>query len=363
MSDADLRRFREDTSPSGHDVRNLKARLAASQHEEAGFDDLLRQLPGPDAAAELRVRARVHQSLRAPRRRPAWVAPLIGASGSAVLTLALLMLWTRPAPLQADTVADAVLPTGLTLSADGQGAVAGTVVAPRIEWRRGTLSVDVDPAAGLQVTVETPEAEVAVLGTAFTVTRGALGTTVDVARGKVAVRCVEVEEGVVLTAEQSNTCAPTTPAGLLARARALQGQRRLESAVQAADAGLGRAPKDAVRTELRLVRVEALAAQNKRDAALAGVRELLADGPGHRRTDALHLAVDTAGPRASCSTVRPWLEELADQGGRADELGRLADCVAKSDPKRARGLLERALSLDPDADETRAIRRRLRRLK
>ncbi len=359
MSDADLRRYRHDTSPSGHDVRRLKDRIAAARTGQEDFDSLLKELPGPTAAAEARVRARIHQGLRAPRRRPGWAVPIGAAAASAVATLVLLILFAGPEPIEGELVADLALPEGLALDVDGQGAIEGTVKAPRIQWRRGRLAVDVDPAAGLSVVVETPEAEVAVLGTAFSVDRGALGTTVAVERGKVAVRCAGHDEGSTLEAGGDQTCAPTTAAGLLARARALQ-KANPAGAVTAASAGLSAEPSAAVKTELRLTRAEALAADGQRADALSAISSLVEDGAGHRRTDALHVAVGVAGPRASCSTVRGWLEELAERGARADELGRLADCVAKTDPARAKALLKQALQAEPSAEDRAAIERRLR---
>jgi hypothetical protein len=362
MSDADLRRFKEDTSPSGHDVRRLKDRLLVAQEGQEDFDRLLKQLPSPAPGAEARVRARIHQDLRGRTRRPAWVLPTGAALASAAATLALLLLFSGPAQLEGELVADAALPAGLALEIEGQGAIEGTAREPRIQWRRGTLKVDVDPTAGLSVVVETPEAEVAVLGTAFSVVRGALGTTVAVERGRVGVRCTGESEGRVLEAGGADTCAPTTSAGLLARARALQSAGDPAGAVQSTEAGLATSPSAAVHTELSLVRVEALAAADRRSDALAAARALIDSGAGHRRTDALHVAVSLQGSKSTCAAVRPWLEELSERGARADELGRLADCVAKADPDRARRLLESALAADPSSVERAAIERRLKAL-
>ena len=363
MSDADFRRFGQDTSPSGHDVRRLKDRLVAARQDADSFDRLLRELPGPTDGAEARVRARVHQDLRLARPKPRWLVPLGAAVASGALTLSLLLLFARPPRLDHELVADAELPAGLELSIEGEGAIEGTEAAPRIQWRRGTLCLDVDPAAGLQVVVETPEAEVAVIGTAFTVTRGALGTDVSVQRGRVGVRCLNEVEGRALQAGDSAACAPTSAAGLLARARALQGARELEAAVASADQGLAAGPSPAVRTELSLVRVEALAASGRQTEALTAVRTLMQEGAGHRHSDALHVAVLVAGPGAECSLVRPWLEELAEGGARADELGRLADCLVQAEPERAKALLKQALQAGPNIVEQEAIERRLREMR
>ncbi len=361
MSDADFRRFGLDTSPSGHDVRRLKDRLAAARSDAESFDRLLRELPGPADGAEARVRARVHQDLRQGRRRPVWVVPVGAAVASAALTLALLFAFAQPDQLDVELVADAELPVGLGLSIEGEGALEGTAAAPRIQWRRGTLRLDVDPAAGLDVVVETPEAEVAVLGTVFSVSRGALGTTVSVERGRVALRCRDAEQGRALTASESATCAPTTAAGLLARARALQSARELSAAVAAAEQGLDASPSPPVRIELRLARIEALAAAGRREEALSAVDQLVQEGAGHRRSDALHLAVGVAGAKASCDRVEPWLEELAEHGAKAGDLLRLADCLGSTRPARARALLTRALQAEPTLEERAAIQVRLRR--
>ncbi len=359
MSGGDLRRFGQDTSPSGHDVRRLQDRLAAARAAEEVVDALLRELPGPADGADARVRARVHRSLRRPRGRPAWALPVAAAAASAALTLIVLRLADRPPALDVALAADAALPAGLALGIEGEGHLVGTATAPRIRWRRGTLRVEVDPAAGLAVAVDTPEAEIAVVGTVFTVRRGPLGTTVAVERGGVAVRCRAEERGRRLDALTEATCPPTTPAGLLARARALQGAGDAAGAAGAAAAGLAMAPGEAVRIELALCRVEALGAAGPRDVALAAASSLVSEGAGHRRTDALRVALGIAGPGAPCSEVRPWLEELLQRDPAVDELGRLADCVAASDPARARALLERALEGAPTAEERARIERRL----
>ena len=113
--------------------------------------------------------------------------------------------------------------------------MAGTERSPHIVWHSGK-SIDVDPQAGLAVTVETTDGTSRVLGTVFRVDRSALGTTVDVSRGQVEVNCKDQSSHRLVSGNRA-LCMPTSAAGMLGRARALTGQP--EAVLEAIEARIG----------------------------------------------------------------------------------------------------------------------------
>jgi len=253
----------------------------------------------PEFESVHRVRARLRESLDEAPARSFVLAPLLTglALGAAAAALAVVFLLpaTGPAPFDRELVADAGPATdsgvtGLALRFEGHGLLTGSEAAPRIVWQAGTVHLNVDPAAGLTVTVRTGEATVEVVGTAFEVERTALGTRVMVERGAVSVRCKRGEEGSI-TGGGTTFCLPATPAGMLARARLLQDRRNPPAEVlAAADDGLDRGPRGAVREELRIVRIEALRDAGRLDEALVEARAL-AGTADHRAEQVRQLVI------------------------------------------------------------------------
>ncbi len=361
MSEHDLRRFGDETAPDGADVQHLRERLAEQRQADEQAAALLRELPSPDGYAELRVRSRVRATLRGPRpsRAPRWLA----AAGAALLLIGLGLLLREDPPVQGTVASGTTEPLpGLQLAAAGVGQLGGTESAPRVDWTSGTLRVEVEPSAGLDVEVVTSEARVRVVGTVFRVERNGLGTQVGVTRGRVDVHCTD-GTGHELGGGEDAICLPVTASGLLARARALQGLGEHSGAVEAARQGASKASEGPIATELQLVEAQALAGAGRRDEASLAVEQLLMGGAAHRKADALRLAIRLAGSEAPCSAIEPRLQTLSELGATAAELGRLADCVAPRDTIRARALLLRALDSKPDGEEKAALRRRLRALR
>ncbi len=250
MEDPAVRRFAEETEPELEDVR--------------------------------RVRARLEGSLREAPKSAVWgpLAGGLGLGGAVAALMLVLLVDFGPPELSGELMAEAGRTVteapveGLTLHFDGHGTLAGDAAAPRIVWTAGSLHVDVDPDAGLAVRVTTGEATVSVIGTAFDVTRSALGTRVAVDRGRVAVSCKRGEDG-DLEAGQSTFCLPPTAAGMLARARALQDKAApTPQILGAVDDGLGRDPTPPVREELRVVKIEALRDAGRTAEALIEARAL-----------------------------------------------------------------------------------------
>ena len=259
MTEQALRRFAEETELSLDSVRSLRARL-----EEA------------------------------PARPPSIARPLafglaLGAAAAA-LVLVLLIDPAAPPPLDQALVAEigtqqAEPVRGVALEFSGRGHLRGTAEAPEVEWLAGTVQIDVQPEAERRFRLHTKEGSVRVVGTAFSVRRDARGTRVEVQRGAVAVRCARRPER-SLEAGASHTCPPVTAAGMLARARALQGDRaRVDVILTAVERGLTMPGlEDAVSVELRIVEIEALRDAGRPGDALERARALRPEAD-HRTDD------------------------------------------------------------------------------
>lgn len=266
----------------------------------------------------------IRQRVGALNERPAWTFSWGLAGGGLALAAALLIgvrllsAPSEPQPLamQLDgPAAKATLSEHVRVDYSGEAQVSGTTQAPIIQLSSGRVEVDVDHGKGIDLRVRTAEAEVKVLGTIFSVERGPLGSTVDVKRGKVGVSCADGSKQ-VLEVGQSHTCAPTDPAGLLGRARALQAQGASGDAVLAAtDAGLAQANGDpGTRGELLYVRLEALTAAQNFPLALEAAKAYLDSGETARRADTLEAAARLALLQESCAASQGYLNELEAMG-------------------------------------------------
>lgn len=258
----------------------------------------------PRRQAVLRVTGEVYatldaRTLRRPRRAPVFALGLAGGGLAAVVAVGLHLAFApsmpgpteEPLRLVSEDGWSTVEPTrDVALDFLGKGSIRGTSEAPELQWNSGTVRAEVTPNQGVDLTVRTPEATVQVIGTVFEVERGAPGTTVTVARGKVKVEC-DLGTAALLRPGQQHTCLPTTAAGLLGRARYLQRKSAPPAEIlTAVELGLGRQGNDAVHFELRYVRVVVLAESGRRKAALRQASALLARGAGHR-TDELQELV------------------------------------------------------------------------
>jgi len=303
--------------------------------------DLLSALPGPLPGAELRVRHAVRTSLATPR--PGWrrVAVGVGTLGAlAAAAVAVVALWpSPPAPPTPVTLAlqspdgwrSESIDADVSLSFSGNGEVAGTTRAPRIDWERGTLNVEVVPNKGVDLSVATREAQVRVIGTGFTVTRDALGTHVAVLHGKVAVTCTTGESG-LFEAGASQTCLPTSPAALLGRARALEGRGAPATEVLATlDRALSAAASGPVAEELQVRRIEALAAADRPGEALSAARAYLASAAELRRIEVLRMAATLSWSAGGCDRARADLASLAAApDATPEDRARLSACLSPS---------------------------------
>lgn len=259
----------------------------------------------PDAAALVRLRVRIAASIESTAVFQGWLVGRlkIAVPVAAVAVLALVLVLPQnqalplpgepPLALTSETDPAQIKPTReVRLEYQGAGELGGTREAPRLAWRTGTVRAEVEPDRGIDLTVETPEATVRVIGTVFEVTRGALGTETRVERGIVRVDC-SLGTKAILEPGEHTTCWPSTAAGLLGRARRLQeSSADPVLALQALDLALGRPDAEGpVLEEIGWVRVEILAESGRRRAALDEARRLLLAGGGHRH-DELLAAID-----------------------------------------------------------------------
>jgi hypothetical protein len=345
-----LERFRRETEPSDDSLDRVRDRVHQQLSDEQIAKAVLGHLPAPLPGAEARVRARLASPRPASRRTWAYGVALAAAAAGFGL---LLLPDPGLAPVQARLDAVAA-PVELQPSPEvalvyaGSGRIEGTRRAPHIQWESGTVHVDVEPEQGIELEVHTAEATVQVVGTAFAVIRDPLGTRVEVEHGRVRVDC-RAGGGEALGAGDSTTCLPTTAHGMLARARELQDRGASpELLLDTATVALERHPEPSlVRSELQLVRIEALTLLGREAEALVLAEDYLGAGSELRRDSVLALAARLAWSTGGCDAAGPWLEQLADVQPSVPNLVKLAECSMATRPELAQAALEQARALGP----------------
>ncbi len=290
------------------------------------YDDLLRAARAatePDADTRAALEAQVRAGARPARRAPR-IAMATGAL--ALAAAALVAVWPAPRVDRPLDHGHADLGALVQVEADGAGTVSGTPTAMALTWTSGTLSVEVEPHRGVQLAVSTPEGEVRVVGTGFTVTRDALGTAVAVRHGKVAVSCARGESRAI-EAGEALTCLPTTSAGALARVLALRGTLDAKGQLAEVDDALALpGGADATRAELHALRAGALLESGAEAEALTEAEATLAL-PGVTRADELHrLAARLRLRHDDCAGALPHLRALAASGTLGDDAPALTAC-------------------------------------
>lgn len=341
-----FRSFAEETRARPAGVARVAARLEPVVADRALVQSLLAELPSTPPGAEARIRARLAE------RTDGAVNWGRRVGGVAVVALAAaLLLWLRApvAPLTEALHAAAWRtdqPTAhVSLTYLGEGDLGGTAVQPRIEWRSGTVQVEVDPNQGVALAVETREALVRVIGTGFSVGRSALGTAVRVSHGRVSVDCKD-GTSVMLGAGEHQLCLPTSAAGLLGRARALAELGAAPEDVRAAaERGLAAGPDVAVRGELQVAQMEAYAAEQRWIEAYGLSGLALASGGGARAEELRHLHAWYGVQAHGCEAAMAELRALNAAGqATAFEQVTLAGCLSGAEPELARSLLRSALA-------------------
>lgn len=312
------------TEPPEEVRQRVLARVEDAVGVAGSITSDLGRLADPTAAARARVLrevARSRQALETPwrasliggaRPHPVWRAPAFAAAGLAAIAIA--VVWnindramvvepTAPialveppavlAPMDVTATETAVFsPTpGVSLTSLGQGTVSGTSTSPIVAWRRGRLDVEVEPERGIGLVVQTDEGDVRVVGTGFTVERDLLGTRVSVHHGRVIVACRGVDD-LTLGADERATCAPSSPAGLLGRARTLaQRGAPVADILAATDAGLASGgSENAIGGELLYLRMKTQQRAGLDDEVRRTAAQYVATGQTPRRAEALRLA-------------------------------------------------------------------------
>jgi len=272
----------------------------------------LSSLPALDSRAIARARADARAMAGDPPR--ASLVPKLAAA-AIVACAALLALQVGSAPhVEPRAVALELVPSaeptaaapGVALTPNGVGTVSGSEKNVVIDWQSGELGVSVEHGAGIALTVHTREADVRVVGTVFEVDRDVRGTRVRVTRGKVAVQCSGGEAFLVVPGVDV-TCMPLSGAGNLASARSLVAEGASADEVLAAiDRGLGLSVEgDPVRDELQALRIETLANDGQREAAIAAARTFLATGATLRRAEVARILLRLDYEIEGCAAATP----------------------------------------------------------
>jgi hypothetical protein len=139
------------------------------------------------------------------------------------------------------------------------------------------------------------------------------------------VSTVEITGGGSTAAVPEIDVAPTTAAGWLARARALEDEGAGNTAVlSAAESGLALPADAAIRSELEVARMGALLRSGRADEALSSAEAALA-GAGPERAEELHRAAARLALAAGdCSRALPHLHALT--APTSDELAHAEHC-------------------------------------
>lgn len=279
--------------------RHLRAALDATEPGAESVERLRRRARWPgtllrQAAAEPRSNAVAR--LRAP---PVRRSSRIGLLAMAAIPVAALVTWfVWPARalserLDAPERVSRSLTAEVDLDYQGSGSVEGTRRAPRIRWEVGRLDVSVMPDQGIDLVVETDEGAVRVVGTAFSVTRDALGTLVVVEHGEVNVTCQGGLPHAFHLGEQI-TCLPVRPAAWLGRAHALLAAGHpVDDVLDAVDQGLELSRREGPADgELVALRIRVLVDAGRYPEALRAADAYLASGATPRRSEVEALAAE-----------------------------------------------------------------------
>ena len=255
--------------------------------------DGARRWTEPSDGAVARLRSRALDAERGP------VRPGVGRwwlAGGTLAAVAAVVAISRPEPtLPTTALAGPSAPIQLTddvrLTFDGLGSAGGSPDEPRIRWESGDLHVEVRPDRGVALVVETEDARIAVVGTAFDVRRSALGTTVAVDHGRVEVACADGTHR-TLGAGEALTCLPTSAAAWTGRARALRAAQRPDAEVlEAVDRGLALCDADGPeRGELLVLRLGVLIRAGRNAEAARTADEYLSAGFTAREAEVRAIA-------------------------------------------------------------------------
>ena len=358
-----LQIFMAATTPDVASMERLRNKILERAAAPGARRFLLSQLDRDQDDTVQRVRNNVLNRVEAMRlSRLAWFRyGFIGlTAAAAAIVLVMAGRWVMPTaqpdlspqPLVSDAVfTDHEIHAGVWARYQGTGTQHGD--QPLITWQIGVLVLSVDPEARVDVTIQTQEAEVRVVGTVLTVDRDALGTSVRVAHGRVEVTC-SGEATVVVPGGQTEVCLPRTAAGMLGRAEALERDGATSDRVHAAiNRGLKMA-QGPIEGELRAFRIQHLIKLGQTKEALKRIDEYHESGTTLRRRQVLAAGVDLAMNRGDCRTATRYLEPLLIEERTVHSLTALAQCT---DGSERRALLDEAFTLATNLSDRQAIRK------
>jgi len=305
----------------------------------------LQRMPEPDPKGEERVLRRFRASRQErTSSRIHWVAPALALAAAAALWVNLPWDTSRTLALDASGTAETLTWSDqVAFEFSGHGSVTGTAQDATVTWDQGRIAVQVTPNTGSTLSVITDEAEIQVIGTAFTVDRDKKGVTVNVTHGKVAVSCKDGWSGHLVSDSGAHTCLPLHAAGLMARADALSDEGADPAQIlETLDIGLATAePGTAERGELLARRMHIHSQLGNRSRALSDADAYLDSAETGRGLEVRQFASRIA-LYDGCETAMPYLEPLLETGN-AEDIVLYAECIAAADPQRARTLLRDAL--------------------
>ena len=262
------------------------------------YRDVVSDVAEETAATEVEIRQlmdRVRPQTRFSRSqtRPRWELPALTALAAAcALGLILLASPWLPSSWLEDEVSwelNSGRPTELDVGSlvalvhNGTGWVEGSTRNMAIGWQAGVIDIAVVPGEDVIVNIETPEAQIRVVGTELRVSRMDVSTRISVSKGRVEVRCLRHDGGqgpvVQVAAEVAHTCATTDADVALRQAVRLRGESATpERILEVIAHGLTLATEGPVHYELLAASVGPLLDLGRHQDALTAIETYLAAG-------------------------------------------------------------------------------------
>lgn len=312
----------------------------------------LNHLPEPDPESLDRVWRRYKESRStADRRSFGWATWGAGATLVCAVAAAALFVILPAADGQrhevlasVDTMSTERWTDEVELSIEGRGEIAGTSKNAEIQWQSGTVTSSVRPKSGNQLKVVTEEAVVEVVGTVFSVTRDALGTSTRVDKGRVKVTCTGGWSGEIGPEDGTRVCLPVRSGALVGRFNKLKADgASLDAQLATLDAGLTKAaPGSAHEDQLLLGRLEVHGERGDVDQMLRDADAYLSRARSKEVDARQYVSRALLAAGNDCRRALPYLAELEHTGTAVDRV-LLAECLLTQQPTRARTLLDDAL--------------------
>lgn len=245
----------------------------------------------------------------------------------------------------------------VTINGNGQGEISGKDNQLTIAWNIGQISVEVEPEKGVNLSIQTPDALVNVIGTKFTVDCSEKGTALSVEQGKVEFICHNLESNSIAS-KQSDICYKSAGTALV-QARDFLDEGLATLAIEATNKGLSLEPGEAVKEELNAVKILAFSSIDE-EQALPLAKSYLQSKSQLRRDEILSITSRLALKYEGCAEAEPFLQEYATLPSASPvALVKLSDCLIELKKPGSLDLLERALQSHLTPEEQADIIRRI----